>query len=127
MNAVREIVATIASHDCGATTKRLGWGGEDAGSNWMRLDWNTVAIKLAGRYKVATEVSAFITFESLSRSSLRRVSVLASKPKLPNVWETAVLVFCISWLVRKSRILYNYMVRGKVSRKRYSAQREVQD
>lgn len=62
------MVATTGSQDCVATTKRLGCGGEDVGSSWIRLDWNIVAIKLAGRYKVAIEVSAFMAFESLSLS-----------------------------------------------------------
>lgn len=111
-----EIVATIGSHDCDATTKWLGCGGEDLGSSWTMLDWNIVAIKLAGRYNVATKVNAFMAFESLSLSSLRRVRILASEFKVPKVWNMAVLVSCICLLVRKSRILYSYQARGSVSR-----------
>lgn len=71
----------------------------------MRFELKMVAIKLAGRYRVATEVKAFIAFESLSRCSLSKVRIFACEFNVPIVLYMLMLVFCMSLLVRKSKIL----------------------
>ena len=102
---------TIGNHGCGATTKRLGSLGESLGISWTILELKTVATKLAGRYRVATEVKALEAFESLSRCSLNRVRILACSPNRPSVLDIAALVPFNWLLVRNSRILCNYQTR----------------
>ena len=80
------------------------------------LELNTVAIKLAGRYSVATNVKAFIVLESFSLSLLRKVRILLCPSNVPKVLDMAVLVRCICSLVRKSRILCSCHAQGKSAR-----------
>ena len=100
----------MGSHGCGPVTKCFGSLEDAVGSSWTRLELNTVATRVAGRYSVATEVNAFIAFESLSLCSPSRVRILACSPKRTKFWDMAVLVLSMCLLVRKSRILCSCQV-----------------
>ena len=86
--------------------KRVGPVGGVIGTSWTRPELKTVATRVAGRYSVATDVKAFIAFESFSLCSLSRVRTLACSPNRASVCNIVVLVLSSCLLVRNSRILW---------------------
>ena len=87
-----DIANRKGSQDWGATKNRVGCGVDDGGTTCIRFDWKIVATKVTGRYNVAIELSAFMVFESLSRSLLSRVRSLASEFRISKDLDMAVLV-----------------------------------